>query len=117
MSGILLSASPVDSYRAFRSRGPKHLRDISKQQYSEAVTELEKCHVGVVVVSENGALSFLKRPPGEIKENLQQNFSDLCSFAEYTMRFSLPTPSAVSLNQALQEKIKELGVGGLVYRK
>lgn len=117
MSGILLSASPVTSYRTFKQRGPLQLRDITKQQYIDAAVELEKSNLGTAVISETGGVSFLKRSPSEVQKNLQENFPDLCAYSSYVKRFILPIPSTVSLTPALQEKITELKIFGLVFTK
>ena len=117
MSGILLSASPVTSYRTFKQRGPLQLRDITKQQYIDAAAELEQSNLGTAVISETGGVSFLKRSPSEIQKNLQENFSDICAYSAYVVRFNLPIPSTVSLTPALKEKIAELRMVGLVFSK
>ena len=115
ISGILLSASPVNSYRAFKQRGPIQLRDIKKQEYIDAALELERLGLGTTVLSDTGGVSFLKRPPFEIQELLQENSSDICAYSAYVKRFNLPIPNTVSLTPAVKEKIAELKMVGLIF--
>ncbi|XP_072015279.1 uncharacterized protein [Amphiura filiformis] len=115
MSAILLSASPVNSYRAFKRLGPRHLRSITKQQYTNASNELEQAGIGFTVVSQNGGVSFVKRAPIEVQQILAENYTDLCTYNAYSKRFCLPKPYAVQVNNTLERKLYELGLSGLVF--
>ena len=115
MSAILLSASPVNSYRAFKRLGPKHLRNITKQQYTNAAMELEQSNVGVLVVSQNGGVSFIKKAPcDELQQILMESYSDLCNYHSFMDRFCLPKPKAVQVTSTLVKKLCEMGLEGLV---
>ncbi|XP_072015271.1 uncharacterized protein [Amphiura filiformis] len=116
MAGILLSPSPVNSYRAFKQMGPMDLRNLTKEQYIDAARELAQAGVGVVVTSENGGVSYVKKVPQEIQDRVEENFADLCTFSEYRNRFYLPVPRAVSITWEVQQKLQELGVDDFIIK-
>ena len=114
MSAILLSASAINSYRAFKRLGPRHLRDITKQQYTNSARELEESGMGLTVISQSGGVSYIKRAPVEVGETLEKLYSDLCSYTAYSDRFYLAKPKAVQLNSTLMMKLRELNLAEYV---
>ncbi|XP_072015287.1 uncharacterized protein [Amphiura filiformis] len=106
---ILLTAGPVATYRTFAKQGSPHLRTITKEQYSNAVHELQAANLGNVIIIKRGSrpesIIYIKRPPQEAKEGLTTQ--DLCPIEKYTEKYQRPPPSGMNANVRL--KVVELG--------
>ncbi|XP_072015281.1 uncharacterized protein [Amphiura filiformis] len=104
ISAILLSASPVTSYRLLRTSGPRYLRALSKLDYMTAAQKLEEASIGEVLVSDKAGVSFLKRTPDDVKAILGEKFSSLCTYEEYYDRYNLPIPKLIAKTVALMQR-------------
>ena len=106
---ILLTSGPVTTYRTFAKQGSPYLRNITKQQYSDAVNGLQAANLGDVITLQKGArpesIVYIKRHPNIIQSVLEAE--DLISLQEYADKYNRPTPSGMNMN--VRSKVVELG--------
>ena len=99
MSGLILTMGPITTHSSFVRQGPTALRQIHKQHFLNAASQLEAINLGRYDPSIAGGV-FFKRHPSEVKESLEAN-PDLAKMEDYVMRYSLQVPASVGF------KVKE----------
>ncbi len=108
-AAILLTLGPVSTYSAFSYSGPRPLRWISKQQYIEAVIQLQEESLGTTITLKKGAcpsaVCFIKKPPAEAKKFLQ--IYGYTYMEKYKERYDHPVPT--SIKRSVWDKLVQLG--------
>ena len=109
MAAILTMKGPVCTAKSIHKNGPHPIRPIVKQQFMDAAHKLQDAHLGslVRVHAKRGSINdvFVKKLPEHITDELEIN--NLCTLAEYEMRFHMRTPASISLD--LREELIQLG--------
>ncbi|XP_072015278.1 uncharacterized protein [Amphiura filiformis] len=115
MSYILHSASPLHTYRCI-GRGPLHIRIVSKEQYTDAVSSLEKLNLGYILRTPGKAVYFIKRKPEEVGHILREHKELKITEERYALRFHMNVPSSITLIPVLRMELDSLGYSWLVQK-
>ena len=110
-TAILLTPGPVSTFSALQYSGPRAVRHISKEQYIEAVMQLQDELLGTVVMLKKGsspsAVCFIKKPPEQIGELAAFKGYDSVDENMYMERYKLPVPG--SIRKRIWSKLIALG--------
>ncbi len=116
MSAILQTTGPVATHFTVLTASPNFILGstyITKEQFVAAASALQDLNLGSLVtvrhIHGRPSMNFVKKPPDEIKEQLElEANADLCSPSLYEEKFKAATPACVP--QGTRDKLISLGL-------